>query len=386
MGTLRRTAALAAMSIGCAAAAAPAHAQQQDEITPVVATAVSPPQPVVGADGRRHLAYELLLQNRSAAAATVRELQVLVDGRLRRTLRQNELKSLTVPFGAKEPGTKLAGGQGGYVVVDVALPRSARPQRVLHRLSVALKPTDATAAVRYRTGATRVGQRNAVEVSAPLRGKGWVVANGCCDALTAHRGAVLPVNGAFHAPERFAIDFVQLGDRGTLFEGPRNRLESYPFYDDQVLSATTGRVVTVVEGLPDTPAGAFPKNPTAATAGGNHVVVDMGRGRFAFYAHLRPSSVPVEVGDRVRVGQELGRLGNSGNTDAPHLHFHVMDSPSPLGSEGLPFVFDRFSSDGSLQNFDAVATGARAQMSGRLKGSLRAALPLNLQVIGFDSR
>jgi murein DD-endopeptidase MepM/ murein hydrolase activator NlpD len=58
------------------------------------------------------------------------------------------------------------------------------------------------------------------------------------------------------------------------------------------------------------------------------------------YAHLAPNSATVRVGDSVPTGSVLGKLGNSGNTDSPHLHFQVMDKPSPLGAHGLPFVFD----------------------------------------------
>jgi hypothetical protein len=82
------------------------------------------------------------------------------------------------------------------------------------------------------------------------------------------------------------------------------------------------------------------------TADGNYVVVDLGQGRFALYAHLQPGSLRVKVGDRVRTGDVLGLLGNTGNTDGPHLHFHVMDGPSPLTSDGLPFVFTSFTGQG----------------------------------------
>ena len=50
-------------------------------------------------------------------------------------------------------------------------------------------------------------------------------------------------------------------------------------------------MVGVVDGMPETAAGGLPPGITAADAGGNHVVVDMGHGRYAFYAHLQPGSV-----------------------------------------------------------------------------------------------
>ena len=79
-----------------------------------------------------------------------------------------------------------------------------------------------------------------------------------------------------------------------------------------------------------------------------------------FYAHLQRDSVRVVPGERVEVNQELGRLGNTGNTSAPHLHFHVMAGSSPLGSDGLPFVFSKFDFVGVVEEaaLDAALSGA----------------------------
>jgi murein DD-endopeptidase MepM/ murein hydrolase activator NlpD len=99
-----------------------------------------------------------------------------------------------------------------------------------------------------------------------------------------------------------------------------------------------------VDGIPENVPGptsrAVPM--TLETLAGNHVTVDIGGGRFAFYAHLQPRSLRVKKGDRVRRGQVLGLVGNSGNSTEPHLHFHISDSPSPLGSEGIPHVMRSF--------------------------------------------
>jgi len=70
--------------------------------------------------------------------------------------------------------------------------------------------------------------------------------------------------------------------------------------------------------------------------------MDLGRGNYCMYAHLQPGSLKVKAGDRVKRGQVLGLLGNSGNPTEPHLHFQVMDGPSPLGAEGLPYLIDSF--------------------------------------------
>lgn len=72
--------------------------------------------------------------------------------------------------------------------------------------------------------------------------------------------------------------------------------------------------------------------------GGNYVVLKSGE-LFALFAHLRKGSVQVKVGDRLRAGQQLGEVGNSGASIQPHLHFQIMgnEDPFPTTAELLPF-------------------------------------------------
>ena len=84
-------------------------------------------------------------------------------------------------------------------------------------------------------------------------------------------------------------------------------------------------------------------------------------------------------------GQILGLLGNSGNSDFPHLHFHVMDTPSPLGSDGLPYEFRFFDSEGTLANGAEVLAGGIATFDPTLSGPFSHQLPLDLQVISFGA-
>jgi murein DD-endopeptidase MepM/ murein hydrolase activator NlpD len=99
---------------------------------------------------------------------------------------------------------------------------------------------------------------------------------------------------------------------------------------------------------------------------------------------MQPDSLRVDVGDHVRKGQVLGLLGNSGNTDGPHLHFHVMDSPSPLQSNGLPYVFDRFTGLGRIDDISTLQSGAAQTINGsELAGRMRARMPLADEVVNF---
>ena len=66
---------------------------------------------------------------------------------------------------------------------------------------------------------------------------------------------------------------------------------------------------------------------------------DHGKSEYSFYAHLQRGSVRVHKGDRVKAGDVVGKLGSSGNSTEPHLHFHVCDSNDPLMSAGIPVNF-----------------------------------------------
>jgi hypothetical protein len=259
------------------------------------------------------------------------------------------------------------------------LPRS--PEDTHHGVPVTpasgIEPTEA-----FTIAPTAVGAP-AIVVSPPLKGPRWVAGNGCCNVITSHRGATLAINGAPYVPERFAIDFVQLDTQGRLFVGPGDELKSYAYFGAEVLSATDGTVVSIDDGRPEQIPGSFAKGVTLHNAGGNDIVVDIGGGRFAFYAHLQPGSLRVKPGDKVVTGQALGLLGNSGNTDAPHLHFHVMDGPSPLKANGLPYVFTRFTGRGVVTDEDPLFKGEAAPVDKSAFAGPHV-IPLNDQVVDFD--
>jgi murein DD-endopeptidase MepM/ murein hydrolase activator NlpD len=71
---------------------------------------------------------------------------------------------------------------------------------------------------------------------------------------------------------------------------------------------------------------------------GNYILLETTAG-YALFAHAQTGSVAVAPGDRVAPGQLLARVGHSGNSTAPHLHFHLMDGPDPRKAQGIPCCF-----------------------------------------------
>jgi murein DD-endopeptidase MepM/ murein hydrolase activator NlpD len=402
-GPSRRAAALAgAAALLALASVLPAGAQDEGRpiVTAIDVRPLSPVEPVRGSDGLVHLAYELLISNLSDKPVDVREVEVIDpdDGNaVVATIDAETLAGTMRIFGA---GTspQIPAGSGATLFVDVTRGAGETvPARLEHRFITEVADTagigtvlrtDASGELQEFVGAPeRVARRPAVVVAPPVRGNDWVVANACCATITAHRGATLPIDGTIHVPERYAIDLVRLDARGRLFEGDPHDNGSYPYAGDEVHAAAPGTVVAVRDGLDDQTPGQLAAASAAQDAGGNSVVVDIGSGRYAFYGHLRPGSIRVRTGDRVATGDVLGLLGNSGTGVVPHLDFHVMDGPSPLTSDGLPFELTTFTSRGALRNLAGVQAGtAVADVDHTVDpGRHRRELPLDLQVIGFPA-
>jgi peptidase M23-like protein len=196
-------------------------------------------------------------------------------------------------------------------------------------------------------------------ISPPLRGGEWLAANGPANA-SGHRRALIPVGGRSHIAQRVAIDWVQLREDGQSSTGDKLKNENYRCYGAEALAVADGMVVAVKDGIPQNIPGANSRAVpiTLETIGGNHVILDLGQSRYAFYAHLQPGSLRVKPGDRVRRGQVLGLVGNSGNSTEPHLHFHISNANSPLASDGLPYAFESFEQQG--QGWGWKPTGAAA--------------------------
>jgi murein DD-endopeptidase MepM/ murein hydrolase activator NlpD len=137
-------------------------------------------------------------------------------------------------------------------------------------------------------------------------------------------------------------------ERNQMHRGEEKNNRSHFCYGAQALAVANGVVAGIRDGIPENvPGAAKPAvELTLDTVSGNRVVLDLGRGQFAHYAHLQPGSLRVRKGQRVRTGQVLGLVGNSGGSTAPHLHFQVSRSAELVKGDGLPYVLDRFTHEG----------------------------------------
>lgn len=191
-----------------------------------------------------------------------------------------------------------------------------------------------------------------VIVEFPLRGDGWIAVNSPADRVPSH--------GTDMLGQRYAFDFLRVDGRTrlhwhragwlrTLLLGVPTR-ECYA-WGAPVHAPFDGRIVRAVDGIEER-ARVHPlrelalavKNALTFTPArmpailGNHVILrrdDL----FAAFVHLAPGSVAVLEGQDVELGEVIGRVGHTGNSTSPHLHFQLMDSADPMVATGIPCAF-----------------------------------------------
>jgi murein DD-endopeptidase MepM/ murein hydrolase activator NlpD len=247
------------------------------------------------------------------------------------------------------PGVKLAPGRelpanGALFLGHRFFSFSGKPERL--RLRAVGRAAGSGASVEA-TGELPLAGPSRNEYLFPLAGV-WFAGAGP-SLHTSHRWGVM---------EEFALDVVRLGEGGLSHRGDGAKRGDYFAYGAPVRAAADGTVLAVEGAIPETDAdlrqpgesaeayfGRVLQNQAEIIAGGflraigNYVVVEHANGEFSAYAHLQPGSVQVMKGDAVKRGQPIAKLGHSGNSTEPHLHFQVTDGPDPVLSAGIPIRF-----------------------------------------------
>ncbi|UHQ22961.1 M23 family metallopeptidase [Lysobacter sp. 5GHs7-4] len=391
-------------AIGCALALSlnllwPHSASAQTDVAPQVALAPvevrTPwaPAAVVGGDGRSHLAYELHVSNfyRDTGVLRLRRIAVYADAQSA-PLASFEGQALAQIVQAQpaddaaSDGVLVAAGMRAIAFVWLTLPAgTAAPHTLRHRLEF----VDAKGALQLVDGArVAVDATPPVRLGPPLRAGLWLASEGPGNSRSHHWGSLVAANGQVTIPQRYALDVFGLDDHGRALRNGaldlrKSKREDWIGYGSDVLAVADGVVRDVRDGQPDhSPLEAQPEPESLTAAGlyGNYVVLEIAPQVFVHYAHLQPGSVGVKVGQKVQQGATLGRMGQSGNTNGPHLHIHVSNAATFEGSEGLPFVFERYASPGDwtlTQAIDPASTFSPKREPHRDQ------MPLDGEVMGF---
>ena len=372
-------------------------------------------EPVPATDGLIHLAYAAQVTNTQATPADIAGVvpvdplagfaptgsNIITDTQGRSVAGQVKLFVTSPddipPDDGPEPvqpgspfSTRVPAGNAGLMFFDVTYTDPAQIPRLLaHAITLASPDGGSGPGTPALTNPVPVGCKRLAVLRPPLVGHGWIAFSGCCTAAAYHRDVVAPVNGVLQAGQQFAIDYEQVGPNGTCCNGGSYKaLNSWWGYGTPVLAAAPGVVVRATDGLPDQePVGTI-TGVTLATLTGNSIVEDIGGGRYFTYAHLKPGSIPawVRPGARLSAGDLIGRVGNSGNSSAPHLHFQVADAPDALDATGLPFVFGVQLLEGRVpEGVEAIFdTGGAVTIDRTGAGPRRGLMPARNGVFGYN--
>jgi murein DD-endopeptidase MepM/ murein hydrolase activator NlpD len=299
---------------------------------------------------KMYLAYELYLTNFYNSDITIDALQVHdkdtdtpLLGFDKNSLRKMVRKTCTDNTVCDE----LVIPPGGMKLVYLLLPFNSQndlPKEIVQRLFITRKDNNSQAEL--KTLPLKVNKANTVMVRPPVKGDYWVAVNGLAP-ISLHRTAHWVMNGQNYFAQRYAVDFMQIDLDGKYTQGSEQLNDSYYAYGKEVSAVARGTVVAVKDGIPDnkpqlSTAENKAGNRSAEEVAGNYVVLELGKGLYAFYGHLRPGSIQVKVGEKVMEGHPLAQIGNSGNSKLPHLHFQIADRPAYLAGNGIPYTFTEF--------------------------------------------
>ncbi len=295
--------------------------------------------------GRTYLTYELHLTNFGSAPHVLRRIEVLdADTEVAGPVAAFEagqlddlLQSVGATVGVGPERRHLAAGGSLVAFLSVAFDRGTHvPSTLRHRVIAEDLVAEGAAIGTHHTELRVFGP--------PLKGANWRANSGPSND-SYHRRGLFVIDGRAVIDRRYAIDWVKI-DKGATSSGETRDNHAYHAYGEEVLAVADGRVVSAKDGVPEN----VPRHEgfraavpiSLDTIAGNSITLDVGRGEFAFYMHLQPSSLRVKAGDRVRRGQVLARVGNSGDSREPHLHFEVTTSSRLLAGEGVPYVIDQY--------------------------------------------
>ncbi|NMC90060.1 MAG: M23 family metallopeptidase [Smithella sp.] len=290
------------------------------------------------------IGYTLRMWEYEKEGLDLQQIDIL-DGDTRATLfaiGKNELPKIykdPLPVNPYYPPDKL---DHYYVSLQLPVPLGRTiPKIVTHRFHFRNSRTNRDLSLE---GATFLPDQamTPIVIASPVRGKNWLFINQ--STMGYHFNAMFFALGKRGTGERFAFDNLQFDDNlKEYFHGNPAKNESYFNYGDPLYAVADGTVVAMRDGLPENSGNDHSVTfKDAIDLAGNYIILDIGKGRYAFYAHCRTHSIRVKAGDRVKEGDEIALLGNSGNSDAPHLHFQICDAPDFFFSRGLPFVLKKY--------------------------------------------
>ena len=290
------------------------------------------------------------------------ELNVLNNYRIPFTLRKVEIYNLqndSVPIAQfdsnyidnhfERPGNKdledlklLSGNQFGVLNLNLVFNQNQSiPDKIFHKLYFERRNKKGeTVTHPMELAVIDVPNATNLTLGLPFNKKGkWLY------EAESHQGARFLTEGRVTYAQRFAIDWTLIDNNGYFAENDFKKNENWNTYGVELIAVADGTVVDIKDGIVENEplSEDMAVRITRETIGGNYITIDIGNNLYAFYGHLIPNNLKLKIGDKVKKGQIIGFLGNSGNSDGPHLHFHLESkSNMSFGGEGIPYHISKF--------------------------------------------
>ncbi|HTB12433.1 MAG TPA: M23 family metallopeptidase [Bryobacteraceae bacterium] len=312
-------------------------------------------------NGEPALVYEVHLTNFSAAELTLDQLELVEEGS-RRVRAQysdaNLAEIISRSDHASDPQAQLRIPAGLHATLYLTVPLTqfgSGVPKLVHRLTYTSETGRKERSV-VEGAIFRIPIESPLVIAPPLRGEGWTAIYS--DAWErGHRRVMFATRGIARIPGRYAIDWVRVAADGRHANGGDREPAHWIGYGSEVLAVADAVVAFTSDDMAEPATVDSARKVDIEDASGDYVVLDLGKGKYAFYEHLKPSSISVAVGVHVHRSQPIAAVGYTGQSTGPHLHFHVADSIAPLDSEGLPYVFDKYRIVGRFSSAEAFGAG-----------------------------
>ncbi len=273
------------------------------------------PIPVMIA-GKEHLGYELHITNFRNFDIALTHLEILnADSRTQLgDFRDSELNRMLGRPGVPDLKDKQVLGPGMRAVVFLWLPLNGTvPSRLHHRIEFDLVQSSGRehGVVDF---VSDVRKDAPVVLHPPLKGEPWVALYDP-QMERGHRTSIYTLNGRARIPARFAIDWIRLNNDATHAQGDDSKILNWYGYSAEVLAVADAIVTEAKDDIAED-AALSTARVALENASGNYIALDLGNGRYAFYEHLKHGSIKVKQGEKVKSGQVIALLGNSGSSSA----------------------------------------------------------------------
>lgn len=301
----------------------------------------------IQANNNTHLFYELNVLNNFKAPLDLKKVEIF-------NVSEPELPiaifdSIYINENFERPGLKIendlnliSANQFGILNLNLEFKDNKTiPKKIFHKLHFKVEKGNGES-IMYPMETTIIDIPNKTNLTLglPFNKKGkWLYES------EGHKNSRFLAEGRATYPQRFAVDWIFVDKNGEFAKSNIKENENWHTYGLEIVSVADGVVVDIkdeiIENEPLSEEMAV--RITRETIGGNYVIIDIGNDLYTFYGHLIPNSLKVSIGDKVKKGQVIGLLGNSGNSDLPHLHFHLESKSNVFfGGEGMPYHIKEF--------------------------------------------